>query len=69
MNQKKSDTYKLLYDKFEKFVLNKLETSQVLNISIQTLDRMRKSGEIKSKRINKGVFFSIQEIANYIDQE
>ena len=69
MNQNKSETYYVLYEKFQKLVLSKLETSQILNISIQTLDRMRKSGEIKSKRINRGIFFSIKEIANYIDQE
>jgi hypothetical protein len=69
MNQNESNTYRILYDTFEKLVLNKPEASQILNISVQTLDRMRKSGEIKSMRINKGVFFSIKEIANYIDHQ
>lgn len=69
MNQNESNTYRILYDTFEKLVLNKPEASHILNISVQTLDRMRKNGEIKSMRINKGVFFSIKEIANYIDQQ
>lgn len=69
MNQNQSNTYRMLYEDFKKLVLNKPETSKVLNISIQTLDRMRKSGQIKSKRINRGIFFSIKDIANYIDEE
>jgi hypothetical protein len=69
MNEVKSDTYKMLYEDFKKLVLSKTETSGVLNISIQTLDRMRRSGEIKSKRINKGIYFSLKDIANYIDEE
>ncbi len=68
MNSNKLDTYEILYDKFQKFVLKKSEASQALNISIQTLDRMRKAGEIRTKRIHGGIYIDIRELANYIDQ-
>lgn len=68
MNSNKSDTYETLYDKFQTFVLKKSEASQALNISIQTLDRMRKAGEIRTKRIHGGIYIDIRELANYIDQ-
>lgn len=56
-----------LQKKHDKLLLNKDETAQELNISIATIDRLRKSGELKSKKIGGGIFFTIKEIANFIE--
>ncbi len=56
-----------LQHRFKKSLLTKKETAKELNISQATLDRLRKSGEIKSKKVGGGVFFTIIEIANFLD--
>ena len=42
-------------------------TAEELNISQATLDRLRKNGDIRSKRILGGIFFSLTEIASFLD--
>jgi len=56
-----------LQHRFKKSLLTKKETAIELNISQATLDRLRKSGEIKSKRVGGGVFFTINEIALFLE--
>jgi len=56
-----------LQHRFKKSLLSKKETARELNISQATLDRLRKNGDIRSKRIMGGVFFSLKEIASFID--
>jgi len=56
-----------LYHRFKKSLLSKKETARELNISQATLDRLRKSGDIKSKKIGGGIFFTIQEIASFVE--
>ena len=56
-----------LQHRFKKSLLTKKETARELNISQATLDRLRKSGEIKSKRVGGGVFFTINEIALFVE--
>jgi len=56
-----------LHQRYKKSLLNKKETAGELNISQATLDRLRKSGAIKSKRVCGGVFFTINEIAMFIE--
>ena len=53
--------------RFKKSLLTKKETARELNISQATLDRLRKSGEIRSKKVGGGVFFTINEIAFFLD--
>lgn len=60
-------TLENLQHKFKKSLLSKKETAEELNISQATLDRLRKSGEIKSKKVGGGVFFTINEIAYFLD--
>ena len=52
--------------RYKKLLLNKKEASQELGISISTLDRLRKSGYLREKRIGGGVFFTLDEIVNFI---
>lgn len=60
-------TFDNLQQKFKKSLLNKQETARELNISQATLDRLRKTGAIKSKKVGGGIFFTINEIALFLD--
>ena len=56
-----------LYKRYNKLLLSTKETAQLLSISQATLDRLRHSGVIKSKKIGGGVFFTINEIALFLE--
>lgn len=60
-------TLENLRQRHSKSLLSKKETAKELNISQATLDRLRKSGSIKSKKVGGGVFFTINEIALFLD--
>lgn len=62
-----STTKEYLYQKYETLIVRKKVAAYELNISEATLDRLRKSGAIQSKRVAGGVFFTIDEIASFID--
>ena len=53
-------------NRHKKLLLNKKEASQELGISISTLDRLRKSGYLREKRVGGGIFFTLDEIVNFI---
>lgn len=55
-----------IQNRYKKLLLNKKEASQELGISISTLDRLRKSGYLREKRIGGGIFFTLDEIVNFI---
>ena len=55
-----------IQQRYKKLLLNKKEASQELGISISTLDRLRKSGYVREKRIGGGVFFTLDEIVDFI---
>ncbi|MCT7595794.1 helix-turn-helix domain-containing protein [Aliarcobacter butzleri] len=55
-----------IQQRYKKLLLNKKETSKELGISISTLDRLRRTGYLKEKRIGGGIFFTIDEIVNFI---
>lgn len=48
-----------IQQRYKKLLLNKKEASKELGISISTLDRLRKSGYLREKRIGGGVFFTL----------
>lgn len=57
-----------LHQKYKKLLLSKKEAAEELNISQATLDRLRKTGEIKSKRILGGVYFTLNEICSFVGE-
>lgn len=57
-----------LQQRHKKSLLSKKEAARELNISQATLDRLRRSGEITSKRIGGGVFFTLNEIALFVGE-
>lgn len=60
-------TFDNLQQKYKKSLLTKQETAKELNISQATVDRLRKTGAIKSKKVGGGIFFTINEIALFLD--
>lgn len=56
-----------LQQRYQKLLLSKKETASELNISEATLDRIRKTGKIKSKKVGGGIFFTLSEIASFLD--
>jgi len=61
-------TVENLQRKFNKSLLSKKEVAIELSISQATLDRIRKAGLIRSKKVSGGVFFTLNEVAAYIDE-
>lgn len=56
-----------LQQRHKKSLLSKKETAQEIGVSLATIDRLRKSGEIKAKKVGGGIFFTINEIALFLD--
>ena len=55
-----------IQQRYKKLLLNKKETAKELGISISTLDRLRRTGYLRERRIGGGIFFTIDEIVNFI---
>jgi len=58
--------YNELYSKHGRFVLNKKETAMELHVSTASIDRMRKNGQLQSKRINGQIFFTLEEVSRFL---
>lgn len=56
-----------LQQRYKKSLLTKKETAKELNISQATLDRLRKQFIIKSKKVGGGIYFTLKEIAAFLD--
>ena len=63
-----STNVKKLYQKYKKSLLKKKEAAEELNISIATLDRLRKQGLIRSKKVGGGIYFTLNELATFIGE-
>ena len=57
-----------LQQRYKKSLLSKKETAEELSISTATLDRLTKKGLIRSKRIGGGIYFTLNEIALFLDK-
>ncbi len=60
------DYIQILRAEHKNLQLSKEVTAIELNISTSTLDRLRKRGEIKSKKVSGQIMFTLGEIANYL---
>ena len=58
----------ILQKKYQKMLLNKSEASNEIGVSQATLDRLRKYGQIKSKKILGQVMFDIGEVVRFMDE-
>jgi excisionase family DNA binding protein len=63
------DYAEFLQKKYGTPLINKIKAANELSISRATIDRMRKDGQIKSKRIGKQVRFHVTEIARIVMSE
>jgi len=62
-----SKTYQeILYEEHKTLIFSKKLTADVLHSSASTIDRLRKEGKLKSKKIGGRIFFSIKTIADYL---
>ena len=55
-----SSTQEQLLQRYKKSLLSKKETADEIGVSTATIDRLRKSGQLRSKKIGGGVFFTLQ---------
>ncbi len=62
----KIDYVEILRKNYNRVLLTKKETAQELNISSATVDRLRKNGELNSRKIGGGIYFTLEEIARFI---
>ncbi len=58
----------MLREDYQKMLLTKKETAKELNISEATIDRLRQTGKISSKKVLGSVMFSLDEIARFIEE-
>ncbi len=57
-----------LQQKYKKSLLSKKEAAEELSISTATLDRLRKQGLIRSKKVGGGIYFTLNELATFIGE-
>lgn len=60
-------TLENLQQRYKKSLLSKKETAKELNISQATLDRLRKSNVISSKKVGGGIYFTLKEISIFLE--
>lgn len=53
---------------YKRTLLSKKEAAIELNISQATIDRLRQTGQIRSKKVGGGVYFTLDEIARFINE-
>ena len=62
----KIEYVEILITNYKRMLLTKKETANELNISSATIDKKRKNGELNSRKIGGGVYFTIEEIARFV---
>jgi len=56
----------MLRSNYEKMLLTKRETAKEISVSEATLDRLRQTGQITSKKILGQIMFGIDEVARFL---
>ncbi len=62
----KVEFIEMLRTNYKRSLLSKRETANELNISQATVDRLRKSGAISSRKVGGGIYFTLDEIASFV---
>lgn len=60
-------SFEHLHQKYKRLLITKKEAAEELLISTASFDRLRKSGQIKTKRVGGSVYVSIKDLSSYID--
>lgn len=61
-----NETLAMLLNKHDKMLLSKAETAKECNVSEATIDRLRKTGAIKSKKVGGQIFFTLATVAEFV---
>jgi excisionase family DNA binding protein len=56
-----------IFLKYGRKLLKKSEVASELGVSVQTVDRLRKSYDLQSKKVGGQIRFDIQELARYME--
>lgn len=62
----KAEFIEMLRINYKRSLLSKRETANELNISQATVDRLRKTGAISSRKVGGGIYFTLDEIASFV---
>lgn len=62
----KDELLEMLRMAHKKMLLNKKQTAQELGISEAGIDRLRRSGELSSRKVLGKIMFSIDEISRFL---
>ena len=62
----KIEVTQMLRDSYKKMTLTKCETANELSVSEATVDRLRKNGQITSRKILGQIMFNIDEVARFL---
>jgi hypothetical protein len=60
------DFLNMLRNNYKKMLLTKKQTANELNVSEATIDRLRKNGQLNSKKVLGQVMFSLDELARFL---
>ena len=60
---------KLIYDKYGKLYLTKKEIAKEFSVTPATIDRMRKTGDVKGTKVMGQIMFHVSELVNYGQEE
>lgn len=64
----KHDFFEMLRENHTKMLLNKKEVAAELGISQTGIDRLRQTGQLKSRKVLGQVMFGIDELARYLSE-
>lgn len=62
----KLDLITMLRENYKRMLLTKKETANELHVSEATIDRLRQSGQLNSKKVLGQIMFSLDEIARFL---
>jgi len=64
----KEEIIKILLETDKKMLYKKRETAEKLSVSEATIDRLRRSGELKSKKVLGQIMFTLDEVAQFLSE-
>jgi len=62
----KEEIIKILLETDKKMLYKKSETAEKFSVSEATIDRLRRSGELKSKKVLGQIMFTLDEVAQFL---
>jgi len=66
MNKSYNDDHSVV-PTWKKLLIDKVEASKMLSLSVSTLDRMVRQNQIPVKRVGNRVLFSVKELQHWVE--